>query len=122
MNIGIIELFSIFFVSINILAFLLYMVDKRRAGKGLQRISERTLIFFTLACGGVGAFLGMCFLRHKTRKLKFKVAVAIGLIVAIIPIIHIVHSYTIDRIVRYTEIEFRSGIGLLNSMVIASLF
>ena len=44
--------------------------------KGKWRISEKVLIFFTIACGGIGALTGMCLLRHKTRKLKFEIAVA----------------------------------------------
>ena len=77
---------------VNVLTFALYALDKRRAIKNKWRISERTLILFTLACGGIGACLGMYGLRHKKNKLKFKISVVIGLIIAIIPIIHIVHS------------------------------
>jgi len=51
----------------------------------------------------------MYIVKHKTRKIKFKFAVVIGLIVALIPIIHIAHSLTYDRIIRYVEIEFHSG-------------
>lgn len=105
---GIIELFLVFFVLINIFTFFLYSIDKRKAVKGKWRISERTLIFFTIACGGFGAFLGMCLARHKIRSRKFRFAVVIGLIIAIIPIIHIIHSITLGRTIRYVEIEFRS--------------
>ena len=102
------ELFSLFFILINFLTFLLYVIDKRRAKRGKWRISENILIFFTLACGGIGAFLGMSLIRHKTRKIKFKIAVVIGIVIAFIPIIHIVHSLTLDRTIRYVEIEFNS--------------
>ena len=105
---GIIELFLVFFIGINIFTFFLYTTDKRKAVKGRWRISERTLIFFTIACGGIGALLGMCAARHKTQVGKFRLAVIVGLIIAIIPVIHIVHSITLDRAVRYIEIEFRS--------------
>lgn len=104
---GIIELFSVFFVLINVFTFLLYVMDKRKAVKNKRRISEGALIFFTIACGGIGALLGMCFAKHKTRKRKFKIAAVIGLVIAIIPVIHIVHGLTLDRTIRYVEIEFR---------------
>ena len=103
-NFGIIELFSIFFVLINIFTFVLYVADKRKAYKNEWRISERTLIFFTIACGGVGALLGMLLSRHKTKKLKFRLVAAIGLILALIPIIHITNGLTLGRVIRYVEI------------------
>ena len=105
---GVIELFSFFFILVNAFVFLLYVIDKRKAERGKRPISEKGLIFFTLACGGIGAFLGMCFAKHKTRKRKFKLAVAIGLIIAFIPIVHMAHNLTLDRTIRYVEIEFRS--------------
>ena len=71
-------------------------------------IIESFLIFFILALGGFGAFLGMCFAKHKTRNRKFRIAVAIGLTIAFIPVIHIAHSLTLDRTIRYVEIEFNS--------------
>ena len=105
---GIIELFLIFFVLVNVLTFLLYVIDKRRAALNKWRISEGVLLFFTLACGGIGALLGMRLARHKTKKGKFRFAVTLGLLIALIPMIHIAHGLTLDRIVRYVEIEFRS--------------
>ena len=107
-NFGVIELFSIIFTFANIFTFALYAIDKRKAAKGRWRISEKVLIFFTLAFGGIGALLAMCLIRHKTQKRKFKFAAAIGLIIVLVPVIHIVHSLTLDRIVRYVEIEFHS--------------
>jgi len=105
---GIIELFSIFFILVNILTFSLYLIDKRRAVKNKWRISEGTLLFFTLACGGIGALLGMCLARHKTRNRTFRFVAAIGLMIALIPMIHIAHSFTLDRNVRHVEIEFHA--------------
>lgn len=52
-------------------AFILYGLDKRRAGTGGRRIPERTLHLLTLAGGGPGAFLAQQTFRHKTRKLPF---------------------------------------------------
>jgi len=107
-NFGIIEFFAICFAAVTFFTFLLYVIDKRKAVKNKRRISEKTLIFFTLAFGGIGAILGMFLARHKTKKVKFKVTATIGLIIALIPLFHIAHSLTLDRIVTYIEIEFRS--------------
>jgi len=107
-RIGVIELFSVFFVLVNIFTFFLYVTDKRRARTGKWRIKEYSLILFTIACGGIGAFFGMRFANHKTRSTKFVVITAIGLIIAIIPVIHIAHALTLDTKVRYVEIDFFS--------------
>jgi len=56
---GIITLLSIFLVLVNAFTFFLYMTKKR--------VSTKLQIFFTLACGGVGALLGML-LRSRLRE------------------------------------------------------
>jgi len=93
----------------NTLTFCLYVADKRKAVKGRWRISEKVLVFFTIAFGGIGALAGMCIVKHKTRKMSFRIVVVIGLAITLIPVIHIVHGITLDRMIRYEEIEFRSG-------------
>ena len=105
---GVLELFSALFILMNLLTLSLYVIDKRKAVKNKWRISENTLVFLTLAFGGIGAVLGMRLARHKTQKLKFKVAAVLGLVIAFIPMAHIVHGLTLDRVVGYTEIEFQS--------------
>ena len=105
---GILELCIMLFVLMNLITFSLYVIDKRKAVKSKRRISENTLIFFTLAFGGIGAVSGMRLARHKTQKTKFKVAAALGLIIALIPALHIAHGLTLDKIIHYTEIEFSS--------------
>jgi predicted MPP superfamily phosphohydrolase len=46
--------------------------------------------------------------RHKTKHTKFRIAAAFGLIIALIPMVHIAHVLTLDKMVRYAEIEFRA--------------
>ena len=98
---GILELFSIFIILVNILTFFLYVTSKRR-------MSANILIFFTLVCGGIGTLLGMLFVKHKTRNKKFGLVVAVGMVAAFISVMHVVHGFTLDRTIRYVEIEFRS--------------
>jgi len=91
----------VFFVLVNILTFSLYVIDTRR------RINKVVLLCLTLACGGIGACLGMRFARDKTEKWLFRLAALVGLVIAFIPMIHITHSLTLDRIIRYVEITHR---------------
>jgi len=105
---GLINLFLIFFLLLNLLTFVLYGMDKARAVKNKQRLSERSLLFFTWALGGIGALFGMLSFKHKKKVLKFKISLAIGVVIALIPLIHVVHALTLDRIIQYTEIDFHS--------------
>ena len=108
LRIGIIELFLIFFVLVNVFTFSLYVIDKRQAKKGKWRINNGVLIFFTLACGGFGAFFGMCFAKHKTKIGLFRFAAAIGLVIALVPIIHVADGLIFGRAIRFVEVEFHS--------------
>ena len=65
----------------NLIVFILYAADKRRAEKGAWRIPEKTLIGSALLCGGIGALLGMQLLRHKTKHIQFKISVPIGALI-----------------------------------------
>ena len=58
-------------ISINILSFILYGIDKLFAIKKIHRISEYTLLVMSFFGGGVGSLLGMNIFHHKTRKVKF---------------------------------------------------
>ena len=104
---GLVELFAIYFVLINILTFVLYAIDKRKAVKNAWRISEKVLLLFSLL-GGIGALWGMFVLRHKTKKSKFRVFVIAGTIMALMLSIHIGHHLTLDQRVRFVEHEFVS--------------
>ncbi len=57
---------------VNLAAFIMYGVDKRRAIKEEWRISEASLLTASFF-GAVGALAGMKAFRHKTQKRKFKV-------------------------------------------------
>ncbi len=53
--------------------FFLYGLDKRRAGRQLPRISERTLHVTAFVGGWPGAWLGQRVFHHKTKKLSFRI-------------------------------------------------
>lgn len=65
-------------IAVNLWAFALMWVDKRRSKrKGARRIRERTLFLSALLGGGLGAFLGMWVFRHKTRHWYFVLGIPV---------------------------------------------
>ena len=60
---------------LNVLAFVLFGIDKHRAINGKWRIQESTLIAVSVLGGCFGAYLGMRVFHHKTRKWKFRILV-----------------------------------------------
>ncbi|KXB64511.1 hypothetical protein HMPREF3181_01507 [Parvimonas sp. KA00067] len=60
---------------INLISFTIFYIDKRKAIKGKNRISENSLLLSAFLFGSIGAFLSMQIFRHKTQKLKFKILV-----------------------------------------------
>lgn len=75
----------------NIIVFLLYGLDKKRAIKDRQRISEKTLLLSAFIMGGVGAFLGMKHFRHKTKHTNFKILIPFSIILNIL----ILYGYSV---------------------------
>ncbi len=62
---------AIVLVVMNVAAFILMGVDKKRAKAGAWRIPEKTLFLVTGLFGGLGGTLGMFLLRHKTKHWYF---------------------------------------------------
>jgi len=102
----IVRLFLIVFISLNVLTFALFWLDKRKAIKNKE--NESVLIFFSLFLGGIGSFLAMKLLKHKNNKTKFKILVSVGLVIALVPVIHVIHGLTLGRIIYFNEITFYS--------------
>lgn len=57
--------------AVNVLAFVLFGLDKWFAVRGMWRISERTLFAVALLGASPGAMLGMAVFHHKTRHRAF---------------------------------------------------
>lgn len=68
---------------INVVAFFMYGMDKRRAVKHQWRISEAALLGIAFCGGSVGALLGMKIFHHKTKHWKFKILVPLFLLLHI---------------------------------------
>jgi uncharacterized membrane protein YsdA (DUF1294 family) len=57
----------------SLVCFLAYGMDKRRAGNGSRRVSERTLHVMAFLGGWPGALIGQRQFRHKTQKGSFRI-------------------------------------------------
>lgn len=81
-----------YLILINAAAFLLMLIDKRKARRGAWRIPEAALIGTAILGGSIGAIAGMYLFRHKTKHPKFYIglplilAVHIGLVLLLIRI------------------------------------
>lgn len=64
---------------ISLLAFCLYVADKRKAKKGKWRIPEATLLGISFFGGGLGGYLAMFAVRHKTKHWYFHVVHLLGI-------------------------------------------
>jgi len=86
---------TLYLVVINIAAFAMMGIDKKRAKKHKWRIQETRLFASALMGGGLGAVTGMYFFRHKTKHWYFVVGM---------PLIMILNFAIIYAAVIYLEI------------------
>ena len=80
----------IYVVTINVVTFFLYGIDKWRAKHSKWRIEESTLLWWAAFGGSIGALLGMKAWHHKTLHRKFKYGVPAILIAQVAVIVGIV--------------------------------
>ena len=73
----------LYLIIINLLAFLLMGLDKRKAKRHKWRIPEKTLFLSAIIGGSIGALLGMQVFRHKTKHASFRIGMPCILIVQI---------------------------------------
>ena len=76
-------LLAVYLLVINVAAFALYGVDKRRAKQGAWRIPEKTLFLLPLLGGSVGGILGMRVFHHKTKHWYFRIGLPLILLAQI---------------------------------------
>ena len=72
---------------VNLLAFALYGIDKKKAKKKRFRIPERTLLWMARLGGGIGSWIGIMLFHHKTKHTKFKIVVPLWTVLWLIVII-----------------------------------
>lgn len=84
------EIFLLFYlITVNIISFILFALDKRRARRKDWRISENILLLVSLIGGGTGSLMAMVIFKHKLSKKRFYIGVPIFIILNRIAIIWI---------------------------------
>ena len=71
-NTSLIVLVLIYLVSVSLIAFALFGIDKYKSVKGYWRTSESSLLFWAFIGGALGAKIAQRVFRHKTRKEPFR--------------------------------------------------
>lgn len=77
---------------VNVLAFLLYGIDKWKAKRARWRIPESVLLGLAAVGGSIGAWLGMRVWHHKTQHKKFRYGVPAILVAQIVLLVWIFWS------------------------------
>ena len=77
----------IYLLTVNVVAFAVYGVDKLKARHGWWRIPEIILLGLAVIGGSPGAWTAMYTFRHKTQHLKFKYGVPAIIILQIAAVV-----------------------------------
>ena len=79
-----------YLVVINLIAFVLYGIDKKRAIRNEHRIRESVLLWIARLGGAIGSWLGIKIFRHKTKHTKFRVIVPLWMIIWVVAIVLVI--------------------------------
>lgn len=75
------EIFVGYLSVVNLIAFMFFGLDKKKAIKNKWRIKESVLLSLSLFGGGIGSLLGMKIYHHKTKKTKFIICIPLFTII-----------------------------------------
>lgn len=75
-----IAILGLYLLFVNLIAFLLFGIDKKRAQRHRWRIREKTLFLFAYLGGGMGAWIAMNTFHHKTKHWYFRVFIPVSVI------------------------------------------
>lgn len=70
----------IWFVFINLVAYIVMSDDKRRSRQRKERVPEKTLFLLAAIGGSLGTLLAMNIKRHKTKHASFRIGIPLLLL------------------------------------------
>ena len=73
-----------YLIFINMIAFIIFGIDKWKAVHDRWRISEKSLFILAMIGGSIGAILGMRFFHHKTKHKSFTIGIPVILILQVL--------------------------------------
>ena len=91
-ELNLLHIVFIYLVSINVVTFFMYGIDKWKAKKSRWRIREAALLGLAVLGGSIGAWLGMKVWHHKTLHKKFKYGVPTIIIVQLALIVYYLYE------------------------------
>ena len=86
------QMLFLYILAINLITFFYFGFDKIRSRFKERRVSEKRLWTLSLIGGTIGAFFGMKYFRHKTKKVSFQIGMALILVCHIL-LIYMFYSY-----------------------------
>ena len=81
------HIIAAYLLLVNLLAFVMYGIDKKRAVQKRFRIPERTLLWMARLGGGIGSWLGIKLFRHKTKHTRFRILVPLWILIWMVGIV-----------------------------------
>ena len=88
-ELNLLHIVFIYLVSINVVTFFMYGIDKWKAKKSRWRIRETALLGLAVLGGSIGAWLGMKVWHHKTQHKKFRYGVPVIIIIQLSIIVYL---------------------------------
>lgn len=82
--------FYFYLILINIVTFIMFAIDKKRAKRNQWRIPESQLLFFSLLGGSIGGIIAMKIVKHKTKKPKFTIGMPLLLLINIFIVYYLI--------------------------------
>ena len=81
------KIIALYLFLVNLIAFALYGIDKRRAIKHQFRIPEKKLLWMARIGGGIGSWLGIKVFHHQTKHTRFRIVVPLWTVLWTIAIV-----------------------------------
>lgn len=89
------EVYIIGFVIINLISFIMMVIDKRNAKKRAIRIPEISFLVLSALGGFVGVSIGSSLFRHKTLKRSFQFKILFGVLIYFL-ILYLLNKYALS--------------------------
>ena len=123
-----------YFLFINIIAFILYGLDKKYAVRKMTRIPSFVLLWMARLGGGLGCWLGMSYFHHKKNHTKYRKLIPLWSVIWLCALVLVVimgtenlptengisRSQRLSSVQQETSINQQESFNITNTIIIAS--